>query len=131
MNKETREDISRRGKREGEKREDETVVVERRCVNPVSGDAFEKFGHWEDSDSCGNSWSDFLGDSSGLSDCVFDVSSGVLVVTDVFFSPSSLLVVMCEALLSVSDWEIVEPPSFFFFLQKPSSRLCGESRRHE
>ena len=55
--------------KEGEKGEDETVVVKRRCVDPVSGDAFEELNHVEDSDSCGNSWCDFLGDSCGLSDC--------------------------------------------------------------
>ena len=63
VHKETREEVSRSGKREGEKREVEAVVVKRRCVNPVSGDAFEEFSHGVDSDSCGNSWGDLLGDS--------------------------------------------------------------------
>ena len=45
-------------------------------------------------------------------------------------SSSSSLVVMIEALLWDPDWEIVEPQLLFFF-QKASSRLCGESRRHE
>ena len=36
VNRETREKVSRRGKREEEKGEDETVAVERRCVNPFS-----------------------------------------------------------------------------------------------
>ena len=54
--KETREEVSRSGKREGESGEDETVVDKRRCLNLVSSDAFEEFCHVEDSDSCGNSW---------------------------------------------------------------------------
>ena len=37
------------------------------CVKPFVGDAFEKFSEDEDSESCGKSWDDFLGDSSGLS----------------------------------------------------------------
>ena len=47
-----REEVSRRGNREGEKGEEEQVVAKRRCGNPVSGDAFNKFSHGEDSDSC-------------------------------------------------------------------------------
>ena len=39
VNKETREMVSRTGKREGEKGENETVVVERRSVNSVPGDS--------------------------------------------------------------------------------------------
>ena len=46
------------------------------------------------------------------------VSSGVLVVTVVLDSHSSL-VVMSEALLLDSDWEVVEPQS------------CSFSRKHE
>ena len=43
VNTETREGVSRRGKREGEKGEDETVVVKRRCLNLVSRDTCEEF----------------------------------------------------------------------------------------
>ena len=111
--KETREEVSRSGKKEEKKGKDQTVVVKRRCVNLVSGDAFEEFSHVEDSDSCGNSWGDLLGDSCGLSECVPEVLSGVLDVTDVLYCPSSL-VVMGEALLSDSEWKIVELQSFFF-----------------
>ena len=118
----------RSGKRKREKGDDETDVVQRRCVNPVSSDACEELSHVEDSSSCGNSWSDLLGYSGGLSECVPEVSSGVLGVTEVLGSPSSV-VVMRDA-LSDSDWETVEPQSLFF-LQKTSSRSCGESRRHE
>ena len=92
---------------------DETVVVKRRCVNPVSGDASEDFSHVEDPDSCGTSWGDLLGNSCGLPECVLEVSWGVLVVTDVLDSPSSL-VSMSEALLSDSDCKLVEPQSFSF-----------------
>ena len=42
----------------------------------------------------GNSWSDLLGDSCGLSDCVPEVSSDVPAVTDVRVSPSSSVVVI-------------------------------------
>ena len=47
VNKETREEVSRRGKSEGEKGGPK-VVVERRCL---FGDAVEKFSQGEDSDS--------------------------------------------------------------------------------
>ena len=43
VNKETSEEVSRRGKREGDKGEDETVA-KRRCINFFFfGDAIEKF----------------------------------------------------------------------------------------
>ena len=44
----------------------------------------------DDSGSFGDSWSDFLGDSCGFSECVPAVSSGVLVVTAVSVSLSSV-----------------------------------------
>ena len=125
VNKETREEVSRTGKREGEKGEDETVVAKRRYVNPVSRGAVGKFTHWEDSDSCGNSWGHFLGDSCGLSDCVPEVSSGVPVVADVPVSPSSSLVVMSDS-LSDSDWEIVEPQSFSFSRERRAVRVANQ-----
>ena len=40
VNKEAREEVSRKRKREGEKGEDETVAVKRRCANPVSAETF-------------------------------------------------------------------------------------------
>ena len=103
LNKVTREEVSGKRKREGEKIEDETVAGKRRCSNPVSDEAFDIFSQGEDSDICGISWSDLLGD---LSDCGPDASSGVL---DVLLSPSSTVVVMSEALVSDSDREVVEP----------------------
>ena len=102
---ETEEDVSRKRKREGEKREDETVVVQRRCVNPVSAEAFDIFSQ-EDSESCGNSWCDLWDDSRGLSHCGPVAWSVVPVVTDVF--PSSAVAVMNEVVSSDSDWEFLE-----------------------
>ena len=99
MDMEAREEESRSGKREGVKEEEETVVVKRRCVNLFSRVAFEEFSPVHDSDSCGDSSGDLLGDSCGLSECVPAVSSGVPVVTDVPDSPSSM-VVIGRALLS-------------------------------
>ena len=32
------------------------MIVERRCVNPVSAEAFDLFSQEEVSESCGNSW---------------------------------------------------------------------------
>ena len=94
MDKENREEVSRRRKREGEKGEDETVVVKRRCVNPVSAETFDIFSQEEDSDSCGNSWGDLLGDSGGLCDCGSEALSDVPAVSDVPVSASS--VVVCD-----------------------------------
>ena len=87
---------------------DETVGVKRRRVNPFLDYALEKFSQEEDSGGCGNSWSDNLGDScglsglSGVSGCVPDVESGVPVVTDVLVSPSSSMGVMSEALIGTA-----------------------------
>ena len=61
--------MTRKKKREGEKGEDETVAVKRRFTNPVSAEAFDIFSQGRDSESCGNSWEDLLGDSCGLSGC--------------------------------------------------------------
>ena len=65
---------------------------EKRCVNPFSSDAVEEFRPGDDSGSCGDSWSDLLGDSCSLSERVPAVSSGVPVVTDVPDSSSSVVV---------------------------------------
>ena len=48
---------------------------------------FDIFSQGEDSDSCGNSWSDLLGGSCRLPLCVPQISSGVPVVTYVPDSP--------------------------------------------
>ena len=63
-------------------------------------------------------------------ECVVAVSSGVLVVTDVSDSPSSV-VVLGEALLSGSDCEIELSRSPLHLSRKRQAVLCGESRRHE
>ena len=44
-------------KREGEKEENKTVTVERRCVNSVATEAFDIFCQGKDLESCGFSWS--------------------------------------------------------------------------
>ena len=116
INKESREEVSRKRKREGRKGEDETVAVKRRCTNPVSDEAFDVFSQWEDSES------------SGLSDCGSEASSGVPVVTDVPVSPSSTAVVMSEALVSDSDWEVVEPQSFSF--SRKRGAVCVENQEN-
>ena len=111
VDRKTKEEESKKRIREEKKEQNETVIVKGRCVNPVSGDALEEFSHVEDSDTCGNSWSDFMGDFCGLSVCVPGVSSCVPVVP---VSPSSSVAVMSEVLVSDSDWDIVElqPSSF-------------------
>ena len=116
-----------KGKKEGEKGEDEMVGVVgvKKGVStlfPVMLLRNSVIGR--DSESCGNSWRDLLGDSCGLSDCVSEVSSGVPVVTDVPVSPS--VVVMSAALASDSDSEFVEPQSFSF--SKKPSIVCVENQ---
>ena len=39
VDRETKEEVSNKRAREEEKEENETVIVERRCVNPVSNEA--------------------------------------------------------------------------------------------
>ena len=73
-----------------EREDDKTFVVKRRCVNPFSN-VFEEFGPTEDSESFGDSWSDFHDDSCVFSKCLLAVSSVVPVVIDVSVSPPSVL----------------------------------------
>ena len=126
FNRETKEKVSRKREREGEKGEDETVAVKRWCIKPVTADAFDIFSQGRDSESCGNSWGGLWDDSCGLSDCGSMTLSGVLVVTDVHVSPPSAVAVMSEVLLSDSDREIVEPQSFSFFTMR--SVVCVENQ---
>ena len=129
FNRETKEEVSREREREGEKGEDGTVAVKRKCINHVFAEAFDIFSQGEESESCENSWGDLWDDSSGLSDCGFVTLSNVPVVTDVLVSPSSALAVRSDAL---SDSGLGNcGTADLFFLQKASSRLCGGSRRHE
>ena len=69
VHRETKEEVSRKREREGKKGEDQTVVVKRRCINPVSAEAIDIFSQEEDLESCGNSWGDLSGDSCGLVGC--------------------------------------------------------------
>ena len=109
VDRETKEDMGEKRKREEEKEVNEKVIVKRRCVIPVSTEAFDIFSQVEDSESCGNSCGDLRDESCGLSDW-----TGVLVVTCVLVCPSSAVAEMCEGVSSDSDWEFVEPQSFSF-----------------
>ena len=72
--KDIREEVRRKEKseenekREGEKEENETVNVKRRCVNLVSTEAFGIFSQGEELESCGLSWGDLLEDPGDLLD---------------------------------------------------------------
>ena len=61
-------------------------VIKRRCVTPFSSDNFEESSPMEELEGVGDS----CGDSFGFSVCVFAVSTGVLVVTDVLVSLLSM-----------------------------------------
>ena len=52
--------------------------------------------------------------------------TGVLVVTDVLVSSSSVVTECFAGVSWDSDWEFVEPQAFFS-LQQASDRLCGVS----
>ena len=56
VDRETDEEKGKKWIREEEKEENETVIVKRRCVNPVSTEASDIFSQGEDSESCGKSW---------------------------------------------------------------------------
>ena len=56
--KETKEETGKKRIREEEKEENKTVMVKRRCVNPVPTEAFDIFSQFQDSDSGGCSWCD-------------------------------------------------------------------------
>ena len=124
--RETKEEMSKQRTREEEKEENETVIVKRRCVNPVSTEVFDIFGQEEDSETCGNSWCDLWDDSCGLSDCDSVTWTSLPVVSVVFVSPSSAVAEICEGVSSGSDWEFVEPQSFSF--SKKCSFVCVENQ---
>ena len=107
--RETKEEVSKKRTREGEKEENETLIVKTRCINPASAAAFDIFSQGEESESCGNSWGDLWDDPCGVPDGDPVTLTGVLVVSDVLVSSSSAVAEMCE---SDSDWECVEPQSF-------------------
>ena len=75
---EEEEERCEKERREGEKEENETASVKRRCEGLVSVEAFEIFSQEGDLESCGDlSWEDFLdraedlsyGESEGLGGC--------------------------------------------------------------
>ena len=108
-----------------EREEKRRVAVKRRCVNPFSSDAFEEFSPVDDSGSCGDSWSDLLGDSCGLSKSMPAVSSGLPVVTDVSDSTTSVGV-PGEALRSGSGCEMVEPQSISLLRKRQAFCVKGQ-----
>ena len=54
MNEEAKQEESKSGKREVE-REEEKIVIKRRCVNPFSSDVFEEFSPTDELESSGDS----------------------------------------------------------------------------
>ena len=69
VDREMKEEMGEKRVSEEEKEEIVMVIVKRRCVNPVSTKTFDIFCQGEDSESCGNSWSDLWDESGGLSHC--------------------------------------------------------------
>ena len=109
MNKEAKEEESKSGKIEVE-RKGETVIASR-CVNPFSSDVFEEFSPMGEFEILGNSWGHFCGDSCDFSVRVPAGSLGVPVVTDVLVSPLSVGVLGAD-FPSDLECEIAEPQSF-------------------
>ena len=68
-------------------------------------------------ESCGDfSWEDLLDNPEDLADCEPDSCAHVCVVlnvTDVLVSLSSVVTELCDVSPCGSDWEFVEPQSFF------------------
>ena len=66
---------SRSGKESGRKEREKRLLLKEGVSTffYIDAFAFEEFSPVEDSDSCGDSWSDVLGDSCGLFECVFEV----------------------------------------------------------
>ena len=118
--KDTRKETGKKRRKEGEKQENEMVIVKRRCVNSVST---EIFSQEEISESGGNSWGDLWDDPCGVSD--FDSGTGtcvmvVPVVAVVSVAPSSVVTEVCDGFSLDSDWEFVEPQSFSFYKKRSS-----------
>ena len=102
------------------------MIGKRRCLNPVSTEAFHIFCQEEDLESFGNSWGDHWDESCGLSDSDSVTWTGLLVVTDVLVSSFTAVADMCEGVFLDSDWEFVEPQSFSF--SKKRSIVCAENQ---
>ena len=93
-----------------------------------SAEAFDIFSG-EVSESSGNSWSDFFGDSCGWSNCESEVVSDVLVVTDVCVLPPSLVSVRCEGVFRIKKtWNTKEHKwKLLLVLRKGWCRQCRSS----
>ena len=125
--RETKEEMCKKRTREEEKEENDTgVSAKRRCVNPVSAEAFDIFSQGEDLESCGGvSWVGFLENPDDVSD--WEPETGTVVsalpfAIDVHVSPSSVVTECYEDVSVDSDGEFVELQ--FFSLQKKSVRVC-------
>ena len=103
---ETKDDMGKKRTGEEEKEGNETVIVKRRCVYPVSTEAFDNFLSGEDSESCGISWGDLWDDSGGLSDCDSVTWTRLPVVKDVPVSPSSAVAEFCDGVSLDIDWNL-------------------------
>ena len=96
----------------------------KRCVNPVSTEAFDIFCQGEDLESCGFSWGDLLEDPGDLLDCDPGTRMAglvVFVVTDVLVTLSSVIE-FCDDVSVESDWELVEPQSSSFSKKRSLDR---------
>ena len=126
-------------KREEEKEESETGIGKRRCEDFVSVEVFEILSQERDVESCGAvSWEDLLEEPDDLSDRELVSCELVRVVPDVIDVPgypSSVVTELCDVSPCCSDWEFVEPQSFFFLQKKRAHCLLyryagrGEVRR--
>ena len=118
--------------REGEKEENETETVKRRCEGCVSVETFEIFSPEGDLESCGGlSWRDLLEKLEDLSDCEPDSCARVRVVpvvTDVPVSPCSVVTDFCDGLSLGSVREDVVPQSCSF---STKCALCCTSTQEE
>ena len=94
MSDKNSEERSEKRKSEGEKEENKTVSVKRKCDVFVSVEAFEIFTQGGDLESCGDlSWEDLVEEPKDLSDRELETRLEVTVVldvTDVLVSPSSV-----------------------------------------
>ena len=97
-------------------------------------EAFDIFSQGLDLESCVClSWEDLLEKPEDFSDCELETWVDVSVVpdvTDVHVSPSSVVTEFCDGFSFFSDWEFVEPQSFFY-LQKACSLLDSHAGRDE
>ena len=119
MDKKAREE-SRSGKREVEREEEKTVVVERRCVNPFSIDVSEEVSPMDDLGRFGESWDDFYRDS-----CACGVVGCACCDCCVYFSFLGEVVSP-----SVSDCVIVKSKSFSFSRKRRAFHMESQGDRN-